>query len=91
MKSEEYSYYKVNRDGSLTTISFKEFGMIFTFLSNYFEVKEYRCKTPDGEEWQNHYYLQVEGIVNIEGYKEEMPTEVFILMEEKNVKEKTNE
>lgn len=91
MKSEEYTYYKVNSDGSLTTIPFKEFFMIYGFLSNYFDIKEYRCETPDGEEWQNHYYLQVEGIVNIEGFKEGMFAEVFVLMEEKNLKEKTNE
>ncbi len=91
MKSEDYTYYKVNSDGSLTEIPFKEFGMIFTFLSNYFDVKEYRCFTPNGELWQNHYYLQVNAIVDEEKEKEEKFAEVFILMEEKNVKEKTNE
>lgn len=91
MEKDEKQYYKVNKDGSLTKITFKEYAMIYCILSNYFTIQRYVAKTEDGEVWQEHVYLQVEGIVNIEGFKEEYPTEVFVLMEDYTVKEKTNE
>lgn len=88
---DEKQYYLVKSDGSLKEISIKEYAMIYCFLSNYFDIQRYIAKTEDGEIWQEHVYLKVNGIVNIEGFTEEYPTEVFILMEDYPVKEKENE